>query len=159
VIPEPQAIAEEVARAHDPGAIDRWAPIRSGTDDVFGLDTATGPYVLKVYRCGWRSEPEIRWEQALIRHEASGGARVAEPVTRRGGTDVLRIDAPEGPRPAALFTRAPEGPARRPFSRELFRAYGVATGELRRAAAGFRSHRGSGARVAPLLIRGGRQVN
>ena len=52
------------------------APLRSYTNDVYAIRSTSGLFVLKVYGRGWRTDSEIRYEIALIRHLAGNRSEV-----------------------------------------------------------------------------------
>ncbi len=133
----PVAVAAEVAGAYHVGRVRRCALARTWANDVYALEATAGTYAAKVYRHGWRSEADVRWELALLAHLAGHGASVARFLPRRDGAPSHVVAAPEGPRPLALFAAAPGAPPRRPFSAELFRAYGRAAATVHAAGEGF----------------------
>ena len=59
---------------------------------------------LRLYCRGWRTPAEIAYELAALRHVAERGASVSTPIARRDGKLVTPVAAPEGTRPAVMFT-------------------------------------------------------
>jgi Ser/Thr protein kinase RdoA (MazF antagonist) len=116
-IVDPGALGEVVAAAYRV-RVDGCVLLRSLVNDVYRVDTADGPVVLKLYRAGHRTLDEVAWEVDLSR--ALGGA-----VAR--GTHVGSIVAAEGERPYSTWEWAPGARPEPPFDDALFRRYGAAT--------------------------------
>ncbi|MBV9256122.1 MAG: phosphotransferase [Actinobacteria bacterium] len=115
-------------------------------NDTYLVRTAAGPFVLRVYQAhratgrSWRSLPEILYEVDLLRHLRAKGMRVSAPVPRRDGAYTTSLSAPEGERPAVLFTYAP-GAAVTPVNQDEARArrYGQALADIHTASDDFTS--------------------
>lgn len=105
-IASPDALLLKVAQSYDVGTPVACRLLKRGLNDTYLLTTARGPYVLRIYRAGWRSEEEIRYELDLLGHLAARGVDVSLPVATRDRRHVLPIGAPEGTRYLALFTYA-----------------------------------------------------
>ncbi|HLN65349.1 MAG TPA: phosphotransferase [Symbiobacteriaceae bacterium] len=103
----PAAIGAEVARAYDLPAPVRCTFLTPGINDTYRVEAGGTPYILRVYRAGWRTPAEIDWELALLRHLEQSGVAVSVPIARRDGTWRLEFAAPEGARQAVLFSFAP----------------------------------------------------
>jgi Ser/Thr protein kinase RdoA (MazF antagonist) len=82
----------------------------SGVNDIYRVEARGQPYLLRVARVqryGAFDEPAYRFELDLLRFLHAHHVPVAYPLPRHN-TDLLGvIEAPEGPRPYALFTFAP----------------------------------------------------
>lgn len=78
-----------------------------GLNDTYLLKTRESHYVLRVYRMGWRSLPEIQSELDVLLCLRRAGISVATPIQRNDETFVGTINAPEGMRYLVLFTYAP----------------------------------------------------
>lgn len=78
-----------------------------GLNDTYLLKTKSTTYMLRIYRQGWRSLPEIQYELEALLHVQKAGSAVSVPVRRQDGTFVGTIAAPEGERYMVLFTYAP----------------------------------------------------
>jgi Ser/Thr protein kinase RdoA (MazF antagonist) len=61
-------------------------------------------YALRLYCRGWRTAAAIAYELAALRHVTARGASVSAPLARRDRKWVTSVAAPEGVRPAVLFT-------------------------------------------------------
>ncbi|MDG4824353.1 phosphotransferase [Asanoa sp. WMMD1127] len=75
--------------------------LRTLVNDVYRIDSAAGPRVLKIYRHG-RAHADVAWEARLANHLADGGV----PVVRAHPT-AGTFDAPEGERAYLLWEWAP----------------------------------------------------
>lgn len=80
--------------------------LKVGTNDVYLIRSGSGRAVLKAYTCGMRSHDEVAGEVEAVRLLHEQRAPVAPPLRRRDGSDVLTVNAPEGPRHLALFAYA-----------------------------------------------------
>lgn len=85
-----------------------FAPLRCrfyvlGLHDNYLVESATGKFMLRIYRNSWRSQVEAGFELDLLAFLQASGAPVAGPVRTVDGTLAFRIDSPEGERTAALF--------------------------------------------------------
>lgn len=79
---------------------------RMGLNDTYILKTNGTSYVLRVYRRGWRSLPEIQYELEVLLFLQKAGIRVSTPIPRTDGSFIGTIHAPEGERYRVLFTYA-----------------------------------------------------
>lgn len=75
-------------------------------NDTYLVRAGDESYVLRIYRGGWRSSEDILYELDLLRHLRSRGVPVSTPVAGRDGEFMRLLPAPEGTRPAVLFTYA-----------------------------------------------------
>jgi Ser/Thr protein kinase RdoA (MazF antagonist) len=98
-----------------------------GVNDTYQVTSGAG-YMLRIYRNGWRTHPQVDWELSVLQQLSASGLDVSTPVAAIDGTLVQVIDAPEGPRPAALFTLAPGDLP--PFTADGATAYGRAAARL-----------------------------
>jgi Ser/Thr protein kinase RdoA (MazF antagonist) len=109
----------------------------SGSGDVYLVDTERGRYVLRLYRAGDRSDGDVAYELAAVRHLAQRGVPVAAPVRRADGAWFRTLAAPEGPRQAVLFAYAR---GREAYDEAGYaRLYGRSVATVHAAAADFRS--------------------
>lgn len=113
--------------------------VRSFVNDVYRVDTVTGPFALKIYRHGGWSPDEVAWEQGLISHAAEAGAPVVAPVALSDGRLAGEVPYPEGVRPFALSPWVPGRKPRPPFTDEVYRAFGEVIGQFHAAGDTFRS--------------------
>src|SRR5262249_44052431 len=81
----PEALLAEVASRSDSAGATGCSLIPSGLNAVSRVPGAAKPYVLKVYRAGWKSEKDVLEEAAVLRHVEQKGVPVALPVATRGG--------------------------------------------------------------------------
>jgi Ser/Thr protein kinase RdoA (MazF antagonist) len=101
------ALSEVVAVEYALGAPIECQFFHWGLNDTYLLKTSTTTYVLRVYRRGWRSLPEIQYELEALLHVHQAGIAVSAPVRRQDRTLVGTISAPEGTRYVVLFHYAP----------------------------------------------------
>ncbi|HEY8746100.1 MAG TPA: phosphotransferase, partial [Chloroflexota bacterium] len=74
---------------------------------TYMVQTSSGRYVLRVYRAGWRSGDDVRYEIDVLRHLERLGVPVAAAIARRDASYLHILPAPEGPRHVVLFSYAP----------------------------------------------------
>jgi Ser/Thr protein kinase RdoA (MazF antagonist) len=127
---DPAALAEVAAREYGLDVTD-CTLLRSLVNDVYRLDTPSGPLALKLYRTGYGS---AGWEVALA---ARVGAGVAQGVPLGNGDPAGVVQAAEGPRAFALWEWVPGDKPAKPRTDELYRRFGVATAEFHAASTGF----------------------
>lgn len=78
-----------------------------GCNDTYTVKTADGPpYILRIYRHGWRTLPEISYEIDALFHLVRKDIAVAQPIPAVDGRIIRELPAPEGNRYAVLFTHA-----------------------------------------------------
>jgi Ser/Thr protein kinase RdoA (MazF antagonist) len=77
--------------------------ISRSISDTYLFETPVQRFAFKVHRTNWRSREAALCELAILRHLHLKGVSVAMPVARRDGQLITEIQAPEGPRSAALF--------------------------------------------------------
>lgn len=129
--PDPAALAALVADRYGLD-VTGCVLLRSLVNDVYRVDTADGPRVLKVYRAGGHSAGDVTWElnlAAALNAAAEGG-----PLVAPGIGDAGVLEAPEGIRPYALWGWAPGERPRPPFDDALFRRFGAAAARFHAAA-------------------------
>ena len=111
----PTALLEEIAAAYPIGQPSECRWHTSSMNDLYLVRTATDRYMLKVYRAGWRSLADVRYELDLVRHLQRKGVPITAPLVRKDGAVTCSFPAPEGWRPAVLFAHAPGAPPAWPF--------------------------------------------
>ena len=129
-IVDPGALAALAAREYGL-EVSGCVLLRSLVNDVYRLDTPSGPFALKLYRAGYES---AGWEVALA---ARVGAGVAQAVPLADGRPAGVVQAAEGPRAFTLWSWVPGDKPAKPRTDELYRRFGVATGEFHAASTGF----------------------
>ncbi|HEX5367879.1 MAG TPA: phosphotransferase, partial [Dehalococcoidia bacterium] len=103
-----EAALLDAARQHYPIASDATCVlVHRGLNDTYRIASSDADYALRVYRAGWRSEPEIRWELSLLSHLKEQAGPIAAPISTRAGNLFGIVAAPESLRHAALFEFAP----------------------------------------------------
>jgi Ser/Thr protein kinase RdoA (MazF antagonist) len=112
-----------------------------GVNDTYLVKTATGKYILRAYRAGWRTDSEIRYELEVLLHLKRQNVSVSAPVSRKDGEILQTISAPEGPRTIVLFTYAPgKEPAYKADEASESYQYGRSVAQIHAETDGFRSH-------------------
>lgn len=80
--------------------------IRSGINDTYAVDSASGKFVFRVYSLNWRTEKEIHEEIRLLQELHTQGISVSYALPDLGGNYLHILPAPEGERFGTLFTWA-----------------------------------------------------
>jgi Ser/Thr protein kinase RdoA (MazF antagonist) len=106
----PQALLAEALPAYELGEPLSCELLHCGLNDSYRVRTPRGPYLLRVYRAGWRMLSDIAYELEALVHLARRGVGVALPVARYDGSFVQTLQAAEGARSAVLFAFAPGAP-------------------------------------------------
>ena len=114
-IVSPDALLAKVVQSYAIASPVRCRLLKRGLNDTYLLTTEGGPYVLRVYRAGWRSGDEIQYELDLLRHLHVRGVAVSVPIAAHGDRLALPVAAPEGIRYLVLFTYANGSRARGPI--------------------------------------------
>lgn len=105
--------------------------LRSYTNNVYLVEASGTRSILKVYGAGWRTEDEVQYEIALLRHLIARGTQVPAPIAGRdGGLVRSLVDEDGAMRQAALFEYVPGEKPQPPFSPELYVAFGRAVGRM-----------------------------
>jgi Ser/Thr protein kinase RdoA (MazF antagonist) len=131
----PSALAALLTEHYDLGPGLRVTFLQRGLNDTYAVEWGSERAILRVYRSGWRSPAEVRWELALIEQAGNNGVSVARPIPRRDGAFTAELHALEGPRSYALFEFAPgRSPKANPDEAAL---YGHAAAHLHNAAEGW----------------------
>jgi Ser/Thr protein kinase RdoA (MazF antagonist) len=100
----PEPAKKLVATSYDLGNRLRCRLLAVGITHGYEVTSAGKRHALRIYCRGWRTRSQIAYELAALEHVAARGASVSRPMARRDGGHISDIDAPEGRRPAVLFT-------------------------------------------------------
>lgn len=103
----PQAVVSRVLSCYDIPEINACQFWHRGLSDVYLIETAKQPYILKVSHCHWRCKSEIQFELDLLSYLHQRQLPIAYPLPTKSGQLFLELDAPEGKRYASLFIYAP----------------------------------------------------
>lgn len=103
----PQAMVSRVLSCYDIPEVKACQFWHRGLSDVYLIETAKQPYILKVSHCHWRCKSEIEFELELLNYLHKRHLPVAHPLVTKHDRLFLELDAPEGKRYASLFTYAP----------------------------------------------------
>lgn len=98
--------------------------------DLYRLDTAQGPFILRVYPHGLNLGRWIEAELRIIQRLDARGIPVALPIPRADGQMLLPLDAPEGERNAVLFAYAHGRALKRSKQMDDFRAFGEIAAQM-----------------------------
>lgn len=97
-------LRSDILTSFDIGEVTEITFLKMGLNDTYEVRTAAGKHILRVYRAGWRAEGDIRFELDALLHLKRKNVPVSYPLPSKSGDLIVRIDAPEGTRYAALFT-------------------------------------------------------
>lgn len=129
-----EALISALETRYDIGAIAACVLYRSYANDVYRITAVDGDvYYLKVYRREWRSASDVAWELRIQQHIMESGVSIAKPIDRRDGAALSMFAAPEGKRAAVLYAQASGAKPQRPFTAELYTAFGRAAAGLHAA--------------------------
>jgi len=81
--------------------------IKATVNDVYRIDSMSGPYILRIHRAQRQSLAAITGELDLLDYLQARGLAVGPAVRQQNGERVLTFRAPEGPRHAVLFAFVP----------------------------------------------------
>lgn len=103
----PTALLDEIARAYALGTPSSCRLVELGLNDTYLLSAAGVPYIVRVYRAGWRSAADVDYELQLLLHLADRSVPVSVPVADAEGLVTRALPASEGTRLMAIFSYAP----------------------------------------------------
>jgi len=105
-------LLNDILPAYDIGVPRQCKLLQRLLNDTYLVESDQGNYILRVYRAGWRTEADIRYEIDVLNALAQQDISVSTPLRRRDGDYLCIVSALEGPRPIVLFTYAEgESPA------------------------------------------------
>ena len=102
-----KALMTDVLPDYDIGIPLECRLLHLGLNDTYLVKTRDGQYILRVYREGWRSVSEILYELDVLLFLQRGNHSVSVPLSRKDGSLIHPVTAPEGIRYVVLFTYAP----------------------------------------------------
>jgi Ser/Thr protein kinase RdoA (MazF antagonist) len=106
-LPSGKALVERVL-CHYPIATQKCKIYKRGLNDTYLVEAEQNhPYILRVYRHGWRTLDAINFELELLHYLHSCNLPVAYPIAKTTGEFTEAIASPEGQRYAAVFSYAP----------------------------------------------------
>lgn len=104
----PIALAKQTQSDYDVEQIEGCRLLHIGLNDTYILNCVDGkPYVMRIYRRGWRTCEDVMYEIDVLLHLKGKGVQVSVPLPRKDGNYVNLLEAPEGPRLMVLFSYAP----------------------------------------------------
>lgn len=115
----------------------RCVLLRSWTNDIYEIATASARYVLKVYRASWKQPAQVAWEVELQQHLANQDRGVVPVIPLRDSQLYGTLPAPEGERCYALFRYAAGAKPEPPFTPDLNARFGHAVARLHQASNGY----------------------
>jgi Ser/Thr protein kinase RdoA (MazF antagonist) len=80
--------------------------LKMGLNDTYLLRSQSDRVIMRVYRIGWRTLEDIRYELEALIHLDRKGVPVSVPIRSKAGQYLQELLAPEGMRYAALFSFA-----------------------------------------------------
>ncbi len=104
--PSANALKTLIQENYDIGLITECTFLCRGVNDTYLLNTEDEKFIFRVYRIDWRKYSEILYELEALLHLDSQHILVSKPISRKDGTLVGLIKAPEGPRHVVLFSYA-----------------------------------------------------
>jgi Ser/Thr protein kinase RdoA (MazF antagonist) len=132
----PARLSRLIASAYNLGRPKLCQLFSVGVTHTYEVRTARARLALRLYCRGWRSDADIAYELAALRHLAARGASVSTPIARHDGRWTTPVTAPEGRRQALLFAWC-DG-AERLADEDAARAYGRGLARLHNASDDFR---------------------
>ncbi|MBA3875032.1 MAG: phosphotransferase [Anaerolineae bacterium] len=104
--------------------------LRSYTNDVYVVTTATNKYILKIYGINWRTQADIQYEVALLEHLAQKGLHIANAIAGKDTRKAYNMVTSKGAQYAVLFEYADGYKPQPPFSNTLYVAFGCAMARM-----------------------------
>lgn len=101
-----EALSEVVAADYALATPTECQYFKWGVNDTYLLKANAATCILRIYRRGWRSFPEIQYELEALLYVQRAGIAVSIPIRRHNGSLIGTITAPEGERYMVLFTYA-----------------------------------------------------
>ena len=123
-----RALGERAEQLYDIGEVTTCRLMKRQMHDTYLLQTGDRRHVLRAYRTGVRTVPDIEYELDLVEQLAARGVSAATALPDRGGARVQAVEAPEGRRHWVLFTFAP-GAALQPSAAD-FGSFGAAVARM-----------------------------
>jgi Ser/Thr protein kinase RdoA (MazF antagonist) len=133
-LPDPAALGAEVAAAYQID-VTGCTLLRTLVNDVYRIDTPTGPYALKLYGPGRQARAAV--EVGLAAHVAARGVDIARGVPLADGRAAGDVLMAEGLRAYTMWQWAPGTHAPQPFGEGLYRRFGIAVAGFHAAADDF----------------------
>jgi len=118
----PDALARALETAYGLSDV-RCRLIKATVNDVYRVDAASGPHLLRIHRANGHSLAAIAGELDLLDSLQARGLAVGPAVRQQNGERVLTFRAPEGPRHAALFAFVPGELLSRTPDQQMIRRY------------------------------------
>jgi Ser/Thr protein kinase RdoA (MazF antagonist) len=135
----PASVGRFAAEAYHLGAIEEVLLLSTGLNDSYLVRAGGERRVLRLYRRGWRTDADVRYELDVLAHLAGKGVPVSCALPRRDGELLGHVRGPEGERQAALLTWAPGREVWASQKPEDARRYGAAVARVHAATDDFAS--------------------
>ena len=129
-VPSGAALQEGVLTAYDIEPVINCKLFHMGLNDTYLVQGVSHKYVLRVYRAGWRSLPDILFEVDMLNHLQAKGLPVAAPLVKKDGSFFTALNTPEGERYAVLFPYAPGKGFQRPPVPQQYYLYGMTLAQM-----------------------------
>ncbi|NML21691.1 phosphotransferase [Pseudoflavitalea sp. G-6-1-2] len=95
-----------------------------GVGDTYLIESASGQFILRIYRSSHRSLAQIKEEVELLLKLKEADVSVSYPIANQSAQYIQSLDAIEGERHAVLFSYAP-GRSERMLSQQQLRNLGI----------------------------------
>ena len=122
-IPAAEQLGELIQKAYPIGEVKHCKLLCRGLNDSFLVETTDSRYIARIYRHGWRSQSDIKYELDVLAHLSAKGIPVSCPKADRHGELLIALNMPEGERHVVLFTYA-DGQPINADDPEIAREYG-----------------------------------
>jgi Ser/Thr protein kinase RdoA (MazF antagonist) len=133
------ALAKQTQSNYDLEPIEKCRLLQIGLNDTYLLNcTGDKSYILRAYRCGWRTLEEVLYEVDVLLHLKDKGVPISIPLPGIDGNYVNVLEAPEGSRFTILFSFAPGNEPTYDKEEEAVQ-YGKAVAKIHEATDGFQS--------------------
>jgi len=100
--------------------------IRSLTNYVYRVNTATERFILKIFSDTWRHYEDVQYEIALLEHLSNKGLRVANALPTKNGDKIVRLSRDSEDCYMVLFEYVAGVKPQPSFSNELYASFGKA---------------------------------
>lgn len=125
---------EEALRQSYGLKVSRCELLKPNLSDLYRVDSAAGPYILRVYPHGLNLARWITAEMEILIGLKEAGVPVSTPVRTAGGELLIPLQAPEGERYGVLLTYAHGRSLKRSTDSRQFAAFGKLAASMHKAA-------------------------
>ena len=101
-----EASIKELLQNYKLGTIKQCQFLTSGLNDAYYIESTHHTYIFRVYRHDWRGESKILFELDALNHLRKQNFPLSFPISKKDGSYLCEIKAPEGVRYGVLFSHA-----------------------------------------------------